>query len=357
MQPNAHDKSAEHTLPPGLPDDWRLDVDLACPICDFNLRTARTPRCNECGTTFRWQTLLQVGCPRCGVPLFEHDGDTCPACELSLNWAALFDRADENRLQRYEYSRRPIRAAISTWISALFPRRFWRAIPLESPPNVRRLRRLGFWAWLVFFAAFAGWVATYLFIKSSATTSYMPAADEISIFSIAFVVPWIVTAIALPLFGPTLARLRIRKDQVLRIGVYGLSGLVWIAAIHNVTAGVMLVLLMLGVKLLFAWGMSIPIYVNPQVGIDALRHGDFSRDQYSPIPSAASAIFVAAVLLICPIWWFRYLYVALHHYLRLPRGDTWSLLIASQIIAALASLLVLLQHPGWVRFLGHCLVF
>ena len=54
------DQTAQPTLPAGLPDDWRLDRDVACPDCGYNLRMMCAPRCPECGAVHRWQELLEI---------------------------------------------------------------------------------------------------------------------------------------------------------------------------------------------------------------------------------------------------------------------------------------------------------
>ena len=69
-----------------LPADWRIDRDVPCPVCRYNLRGRREARCPECGATFRWQALLHVSCVRCGESLAMHQGDDCPRCDLPLHW-------------------------------------------------------------------------------------------------------------------------------------------------------------------------------------------------------------------------------------------------------------------------------
>lgn len=346
-------------LPAGLPNDWRLDQDLPCPVCDFNLRTARTPRCNECGTVFRWQTLLQIGCPRCGVPLFEHEGDRCPKCRLELNWGLLLGLADPARFKLFEYSRRPLRTALRTWIAAILPARFWRRIPLESPPKVRRLRWLQIGAGVVFLLGAAIFSAASIFLGRSSAGLINPL-EVGATYTLIFAVPPFATALLLPVFGQTLARYRIRRDQLLRVGSYGLSGLVWLSCFYVLTCIALLVPCATGVVKLNAWGMRIPYYIDPHEGIGALIL--LARFQFQALPTSlpfwlGNAVFIVITGAIGVLWWLRFLFVALHDYLRLRRIDAWSLLVSTQIIALLAAILLLLQHDEWARFLGNILAF
>lgn len=88
----AHDSASGALPPPGLPDDWSLDLDLPCPRCRYNLRHLRTPRCPECGTVFRWQSLnvwLDLAdAPAALVDLFRH-GPVSPGSQR-LPGALLF---------------------------------------------------------------------------------------------------------------------------------------------------------------------------------------------------------------------------------------------------------------------------
>lgn len=348
---------ADFPLPAGLPHDWRLDQDLPCPVCDFNLRTARTPRCNECGTTFRWQTLLQVGCPRCGVPLFEHDDDACPKCKLDLNWALLLGRADPARFRLFEYARRPILTALGTWFLSIFPARFWRRIPLESPPNVRRLRWLQVWAWVAFFVGVMVFAAVNIFLARVSRRLINPF-EVSAAYSLSFAVPPIVTAFLLPVFSQTLAKYRIRRDQMLRVSAFSLCGLVWLSCAFVGTGTLLLVLNASGVVKLNAWGMRIPFYIDPREGFGvffALAGAHFQALPLSIPFWMGNGAFVAFTIAIGVLWWLRFIFVAFRDYLRLRLIDAWALLLSTQVIALLASVLLLLQNDAWARFVGSIL--
>src|SRR4051812_46042283 len=58
----------------GLPDWDAVGQDLACPLCDYNLRGLQEPRCPECGHRFDWQDLTDPR-RRKHPWLFEHHRD------------------------------------------------------------------------------------------------------------------------------------------------------------------------------------------------------------------------------------------------------------------------------------------
>ena len=227
----------EPRLPTGLPDDWLFDRDLPCPKCRYNLRMLSTPRCPECGTVFRWQTLLHIACPRCGESLEMVNDQRCPRCDLDLDWQALLDEADPSQFKQFEYTQRPVRAAIRTWLAALRPRRFWEGIRLESPPAVRRLR----WLLVTAMAIHVISIAIAFWEQGYSLRGFIFDARCGAFCAVAALLP-IVTMVSLPLFVPMLARFRIRRDQLLRCLAYGATGLVWIGcAFLLATALVMIV--------------------------------------------------------------------------------------------------------------------
>ncbi|MHC4675411.1 MAG: hypothetical protein ACYTBZ_23245 [Planctomycetota bacterium] len=52
--------------------DWdKIDEDILCPLCDYNLRMLTVPRCPECGYRFEWSEMLDPR-RRLHPYLFEH---------------------------------------------------------------------------------------------------------------------------------------------------------------------------------------------------------------------------------------------------------------------------------------------
>ncbi len=83
-------------------------VDLACPLCGYNLRGLAEPRCPECGGAFDWGELLDHGRDHHRW-LFEHGHG------------------------------RDARTFVATWLRTAAPGRFWRDV---SPANTVHLGRL-----------------------------------------------------------------------------------------------------------------------------------------------------------------------------------------------------------------------
>ena len=84
------------------------DQDVACPLCEYNLRGASEPRCPECGYRFEWRDLLDPERRRHPY-LFEH------------------------------HPHRNVWSFIRTFRGTLWPRTFWRTLHPGQPSNVRRL--------------------------------------------------------------------------------------------------------------------------------------------------------------------------------------------------------------------------
>jgi hypothetical protein len=98
------------------PDWTTIDREIACPLCEYNLRGLADPRCPECGHQFHWDDVLQ---PEAAVRwLFEHT----PQPGIAAFWR--------------------------TFIRALWPWRFWRTV--KSTHAVRPPRLWGFLFRIVF---------------------------------------------------------------------------------------------------------------------------------------------------------------------------------------------------------------
>jgi hypothetical protein len=326
------------TLPPGLPDGWVFDRDLYCPTCRYNLRMLHTPRCPECGTVFRWQGLLHIGCPRCGQSLEVVDADACPACGLALNWQRLLAEADPARLRQFEYARHPFRAAWRTWLAALRPRRFWRGLSLETPPDVRRLRWLRRTALGI---GISGILATHALAPDGISYGWYWLVRCLSLVAFVLVLP-VMTTISLPRFTPTLTRFRIRRDQLLRCTAYSLSGVVWIALILLLTGAAVAIVNALW-PMRTTWVLNRRLWFQPDLACFTPLVGSV----YSYVSSSQSHHLELAVgtvvLLLAFAWWWWFLYVGLRHYLRLDGRNTAALLLSTQIISLLVALLILLE--------------
>lgn len=343
---------AQPRLPAGLPDDWLLDRDLPCPKCCYNLRMLSTPRCPECGTVFRWQTLLHVACPRCAESLEIVDVDTCPRCRLALDWKRLLDQVDPSQFKQFEYTQRPVRAAIRTWLATLRPRRFWQDIRLESPPAPKRLRRLLLAAITihVFSIAVAFWVQGY----SLPGPTFFDASCA-AYCAVAVLMP-IVTMVGLPLFVPTLGRFRIRGDQLLRCLAYGSMGLVWVGCACLFAAALVMIVNTLWPITWTTWGGT---WQRPRLGIypDIVARWlhDFRIGPWQEWAVSFNGLLLAVVLYLNLVWWWPFLWTALHRYLRLNRRNALALFASTQLIGLIAIAIILVRYTTFGEVVGSLL--
>jgi hypothetical protein len=318
----------------------------------------RAPRCPECGLIFRWQALLDVSCPRCAEPLGKVDQDTCPRCQLRLEWPALLDAAAALDRSLYEYSDRPARAALRTWFAALNPWRFWKRIPLESPPAVSRLRRLRGAAMaicLVSFALVSGLRLqrqAWFLSRAAPLDIFYFMLPQVTPFALAFTLP-LVTLVGLPRFTPTLLSFRVRREQLLRCFCYAGTGLFWIGAVYCVAfaAGFL-------VNLLWPPAKTAPLYPDCGMFFDYLPDSGFWAWRSWAWSPATLPLLSFNVLLSCTLiffglaWWWVFLYLSLRRYLRLDRSNTWVLFLSTQLIGLLLMLLLLISLGTGTRAVG-----
>jgi hypothetical protein len=341
-------------LPAGLPENWALDRDVYCPTCRYNLRLLRLPRCPECGLVFRWQALLQVACPRCAEALGTTDGDTCPRCRLHLDWPRLLEDGSHYDRTLFEYTDRPVRAAVSTWAAALRPRRFWRRIPLEVPPVLVRLR------WLRRVAV----GSTLLGLALLALLNWLIAGgvdfDGILVScATVFILP-LMTTIGLPMFTPTLSRFQVRRDQLLRCLTYACSGLFWIGV--GCMCGFLYGEVVNTILASPSWRvvLSFPprgdVKFDPVDVLEWLVWGNFWWSAWRYPAFGFNVALAVVVLPLCFVWWWLFLYASLRHYLRLDRGNAIALFASTQIIGLLALLIALMASRSAMAATGILLL-
>jgi hypothetical protein len=354
---NQDDPPTTPVLPAGMPEGWALDRDLPCPTCRYNLRMLRSPRCPECGLVFRWQALLRVFCPRCGAALFTTDAAECPRCKLPLHWPRLLHDARDQDRRLFEYGDQPVRAALRTWVQALQPWAFWGTIPLESPPVIRRLvwlRRAAVGGCLlgVALGACMRWD-----IFSAASWTPMEIIDALPVLTAVFMLP-LVTTIGLPLFVPTLARFRIRRDQLLRCLCYATAGLFWIGVGYVLGFLCALTINTFWARPATLWGR--PALV-PRVWFDhkmvfdlAWSRGGMNLDPWNVLLNTGLAV---VTLLFGFVWWWSFLYLSLRRYLRLDRDNALALFLSTQVIGLLLLLLVLATFTEMATYIGVFLLW
>lgn len=120
-----HTGNAPDSVAPNAPD-----VDLPCPLCNYNLRGLTQPRCPECGFTFEWQELLD---------------------QHKLTHPYLFEHHPERNIWSF----------FKTIAGAQRPRRFWTTLTPAQASRPRRLLAYAFTINGVFLVLLAiGWSAS-----------------------------------------------------------------------------------------------------------------------------------------------------------------------------------------------------
>lgn len=342
-------------LPAGVAEDWVHDRDLECLKCGYNLRMLRVPRCPECGDAFRWQQMLHVTCPRCAAPLGDCDGPNCPACGLDLDWTALLSSASSLNLDFYEYAREPRRYARRLLVSVLMPRRFWRRIPLEAPPVVRRLVAL---LLIMMVLAAVGVLLPPIFLLRH---RYMDNWREWWVAcAVGFTLP-LVTLLLLPRFTPTLGKFRIRGGQMLRCAAYASVLLVWMGlALLLVSAAVFaLNQVALAQMPTGPWiAPTVPYRMSPMRALGelplALDGGLFARATglTDSLNLSLNLLLSLSLVAFGVLLTWRFWYVTLRYYLRVDRFNAWALLTSTQVIGLLVMLLALVRYRPFLYWVA-----
>lgn len=98
----------EPTTKASTSPDWSaINRDILCPLCDYNLKMLTEPRCPECGHRFEWADVLAE---------------------------------DRDLRGLFEHTRRPsIREAARTWLASLLSWRFWQRLKTSHPVRRGRL--------------------------------------------------------------------------------------------------------------------------------------------------------------------------------------------------------------------------
>lgn len=338
-------------LPDGLDPTWRFDHDFRCPSCRYNVRMLRDPRCPECGLVFRWQQLLGTSCARCGESLVHHDGSNCPHCDIGLNWAALFDAFSPSARDHYEYADRPLWPAIMMAFAILRPVRFWGAQSLELPPVTSRLVAFRRVAWALsavgLLLAFVSLIMSFQWRVGRAWGTELAIESWIDLAALSFILP-LTTTIALPLFGPTLARFRIRREQMLRVTAYS-GGLVgWLGTVIIAESAWLLLSTILDSK--FAVSFPSP-FLNFARGIEVLVQADLFRRAIAGGWAELGDVGLTLAISFMNIAWLVSVTTALRRFLRIDWWNIIALLLSTQAIGMLMLLIVTLDNTLYTGLL------
>ena len=194
-----------------------LDRDVACPLCEYNLRGLTEPRCPECGYTFSWPELTDPTRRRHPF-LFEH------------------------------HPNRNLWSFRRTLWAGLRPGRFWRSLSPAQPSFPRRLAAYGIvsfaGSYAVSFAAFS--ILIVALLTQLSLPFGWPAAVSNPFLDIAgtllhgagYFALWAGTTFgALMVFRISMRRARIRPVHVARCVVYSFDASLCMAlAVLAVTA-------------------------------------------------------------------------------------------------------------------------
>jgi len=194
----------------GRPDWSRVDFDLECPRCAYNLRMLPSDRCPECGLDLHWADMIHAHFTIHRF-LFEH-----------------------------QCLRRPIASYFETLWKSLRPASFWAQVQLHDRVHVGPLSAMLFLSavWFALFAHVVPWLISEIISwmrRGVAAHSWVDEIQEafegISIRNVSsdpsiLIFDWgyccmVLGSLALVLvLRQTLGRCRVRSAQVLRVVAY-----------------------------------------------------------------------------------------------------------------------------------------
>jgi len=187
--------------------NWsKLEFELCCPRCGYNLRLLTLPRCPECGLHFRWDELIRA----------KEDFSTRPP---------LFE---------YHWREHPIRSFSLTVSLCLQPWRLWRWLPLTAVPSIRPIPFLI--VLVLALLALLSLTARYVWLTRSRLMSTVPEYfnnfpwhnwfyglyHEIVPPSLLVLIIWI----SIQVFRQTILRYRVQQRHLLRVVVFCWIGVV-----------------------------------------------------------------------------------------------------------------------------------
>ncbi|HEX5244851.1 MAG TPA: hypothetical protein VFW23_16455 [Tepidisphaeraceae bacterium] len=204
------------------------DLDISCPLCEYNLRGLSEPRCPECGYKFVWAELVEA--TRSAHPYL------------------------------FEVQRRKAWSFWKTLVGGLRPGRFWKTLKPAHRGNLRRLFLYWLITLLIGFAAAAAMDRVVLASLSTPLSGYMVRAysyslgspllyayssrdsvhfgfsfyrlnlqvgDVAVIYAGAILIWTAATFLALLIFQQSMARAKIRTHHLFRCVIYSADVVIW----------------------------------------------------------------------------------------------------------------------------------
>jgi hypothetical protein len=338
--------SAQEVPPPtpavSPPEGQANTQEIACPMCEYNLRGLTEPRCPECGYRFDWAELRDAR-RRPHRYLFEHH----PEANLKSFWK-------------------------TAW-GGLRPWRFWKELHPAMPSRPRRLIVYWLLAMLLGFGAVVGWaIPAAIALASSAkqervnmTQSYSPVSQDanylqrqldrlyplpprsaffnwlwqsepmlrIVVLLFAMVLAWpVLTFAALMIFRISMRRARLRSVYVLRCVIYSFDSILW--------AGTMLVVGLPIAAIVFGWALPSTAF---GYGIRPYQPGPANYIRFYNYSSSAEPILISAHLIFTALLAFGTfrLMFAFRRYLQFHRPR--ATVLASQLILLLLAIILALN--------------
>jgi hypothetical protein len=310
--------------------DWNhVPFDVACARCGRDLRGLTEPKCPACALEFDWSDAVpieQITCAECDYHLYGAQESRCPECGTKFDWDAslLRYRRMQRPLFEYRWRDEPVRSLVRTWRLLWRPKKFWKSLDLHDPPSPGPLAA----TWLITMLLYAGlapvWVGIDNFVRYRWWGWGGPTGS-----------PWWLTLIDLPTWV-----FRAANQWYLWVNV--LSGVLW--TLSSLAALLVFRQSMRHCKVKTAHVLRVWAYAVPQMLPLALLMfilAPLIDDSLFPLQRGLGEIvvlLVLAVFLIHVTWSLRCGY---RYYLTMDRA--WGVAIASQVMAALATMVLMLQ--------------
>ncbi len=237
--------------------DWdKVPFDVGCARCGQDLRGLSDPVCPRCGLTFNWTDAVpieELTCLRCGYHLFGLDRTRCPECGTDFTWEEVL--AEYRRRAKpwfeYQWRRRPVRSLVRTWRTTLRPQRFWSEMDIHDPPRLRPLIgmialslmlslaiwplgwALADWLWSWRWSAGNTWRRAQWGSWGGLIDRWTAVLNDPTVYStLACAAVWMLTSLgALLIFRQSMRRYKVRTVHVVRVWVYALAMMLWVAMI------------------------------------------------------------------------------------------------------------------------------